>query len=105
MAAITYPAECTSTSRPIDPRARHGNLTSDRSCEDEDTAQSEASRGAEAAMAAIRIAMVCRLHYSDHWQRGQGGYSYELDLQITKGHGEAKTLTQDLSHSTSTRRC
>jgi hypothetical protein len=42
--------------------------------QDPDTAQPQAGRGAEAAVAAIRPPVVCRVHDADHWQLGQGGH-------------------------------
>ncbi len=49
--------------------------------QDTDTAQSQVGRRAEAAVAAIRKAVVCRVHDADHWQLGQGGDSYVARTQ------------------------
>ena len=49
--------------------------------QDTDTAQPQVGRRAEAAVAAIRQAVVCRVHDADHWQLGQGGDSYVARMQ------------------------
>lgn len=43
---------------------------------DQVAAQPQPRRRQEAAVAAVWEAVVCRVHHLDHWQLGQGGYSY-----------------------------
>ena len=72
--------------------------------QDPDTAQPQVSRGPEAAVAAIRRTMVCRLHDSDYWKLGKGWHSYDtfslLDIRDTMAE-----RWQDSSPSTNTRSC
>lgn len=84
--AITYPAECMSsfcsqhrsTNRPVGPWRICSRYSQSISCENSLAAQSSPGRRQEASMAAIRQAVVCRMHYTDHWQFSQGWYPYVL---------------------------
>ena len=43
-------------------------------------------------MAAIRLAVVCRVHDIDHWQLAQGGNPYETPRDMHKVSAAAKTI-------------
>lgn len=58
----------------------HDGMTDLHSCQDEITAQQAISRGTEAAMAALRQAMVRWLHDPDYWKLGQSWNSYVCRL-------------------------
>ena len=77
--------------RPPNPQALlTGRSDTCESRQDADTTQSQVGRRAEAAVAAIRQAVVCRVHDADHWQLGQGGDSY-----VARTHGGRKMRSQN----------